>query len=79
MSSRGNDSDIKRASLEKLQLSLAGKVDVQSPVDVIYWINQHLLWPYTMDSLTQYLKLQDYSERRSGKCRIRLEWAEWED
>ena len=72
---------LKGRPLEKLQLSLAGKVDVQSPVDVVYWINQHLvhnfkvslkqvvskevthdldyntlLWPYTTDSMTQYLK-----------------------
>ena len=28
---------------EKLQLSLAGNIDHQSPVDVLYWLNQHLL------------------------------------
>ena len=34
---------LKGRSLEKLQLSLAGSVHKQSPLDVIYWLNQHLV------------------------------------
>ena len=34
---------LKGRPLEKLQLSLAGRPDTKSPLDVIYWLNQHLL------------------------------------
>ena len=72
---------LKGRPTEKLQLTLAGSLTVRSPVDVVYWLNQHLvhtfhvslpklletpessgvnyqslLWPYSTDAMTQYVK-----------------------